>query len=299
MATSLSELRKKKGGFEQLQKEVEKIANPSSQSSGDDRFWKPETDQAGNGSATIRFLPAPKGEDIPWVSVWHHSFKGPTGKWYWENSLSTIGQPDPCGELNSQLWNSGIESDKVIARAQKRKLNYIANILVISDPKHPENEGKVFLFRFGKKLFDKIKDVMNPEFEDEEPINPFDFWDGANFKLKIRQVDGWPSYDKSEFAAVGPVAEDDDEIEAIWGKQYSLQEFLDPKNFKSYDELKKKLDYVLGTGTPAEARRQAADSIDEPEFTPREEKPKATSSKKVDVDLDDDESYFASLANDD
>jgi hypothetical protein len=295
MAQSLSELRKKKSGFEQLQKEVEKISSGKSGSS-DDRFWKPETDQAGNGSAIIRFLPAPKGEDLPWISVWHHSFKGPTGKWYWENSLSTIGLDDPVGALNSQLWNTGLESDKEIARKQKRKLNYFANILVISDPKHPENNGQVKLFRFGKKLFDKIKDAMDPEFEDETPINPFDFWEGANFKLKIREVDGWPSYDKSEFAAPSEIADSDEEIEEIWNKQESLTAFHDPSNFKSYEELKRKLDFVLGG---AQVKPAAVEADDDEDFTPApkaEVKKEAKKPVVVDEDLDD-ESYFQSLAD--
>lgn len=294
MAQSLSELRKKKSGFEQLQKEVEKISSGKS-SSGDDRFWKPETDQAGNGSAIIRFLPAPKGEDLPWISVWHHSFKGPTGKWYWENSLSTIGLDDPCGALNAQLWNTGLESDKEIARKQKRKLNYFSNILVISDPKHPENNGQVKLFRFGKKLFDKIKDAMDPEFEDETPINPFDFWEGANFKLKIREVDGWPSYDKSEFSAPAPIADSDEEIEAIWNQQASLTAFHDASNFKSYEELKRKLDFVLG-GAPVKPAAVEAD--DDEDFTPAPKaEVKKETKKPVNLDDDSDESYFQSLAD--
>lgn len=293
MAQSLSELRKKKSGFEQLQKEVEKISSGKSGST-DDRFWKPETDQAGNGSAIIRFLPAPKGEDLPWISVWHHSFKGPTGKWYWENSLSTIGLDDPCGALNAELWNTGLESDKEIARKQKRKLNYISNILVISDPKHPENNGKVKLFRYGKKLFDKIKDAMDPEFEDETPINPFDFWEGANFKLKIREVDGWPSYDKSEFSAPAAIAESDEEIEEIWDKQESLTAFHDPSNFKSYDELKRKLDYVLGGAAVKPAVADEDDEVFETE--PKKEVVKETK-KPVKLDDLDDENYFQQLAD--
>lgn len=301
MASSLSELRKQRGGFDKLQKEVEKLANPekgSSNSNEDTRFWQPEVDQAGNGSAIIRFLPAPKGEDIPWIREWSHGFKGPSGKWYIEKSLTTIGQVDPVGELNNSLWASGLDSDKEIARSQKRRLSYISNVLIVSDPKHPENEGQVKLFRFGKKIFDKIKDVMNPEFEDDEQINPFDFWEGANFKLKIRKVEGYRNYDKSEFASKSALSEDDGEIEEIWNKEYSLQEFLDPSKFKSYDELKKKLDMVLGAAPANNKRADDEDPFDVPASKPAE-KPKKEE-PKVSASVDDsDEDYFAALAADD
>ena len=186
----------------------------------DERLWKPELDKSGNGYAVIRFLPSPEGEDLPWAKVWNHAFQGPTGQWYIENSLTTIGQKDPVSEYNSKLWNSGVESDKEIARKQKRKLQYFSNILVVSDPKHPENEGKVMLFRYGKKIFDKMMEAMQPAFEDETPINPFDFWEGAEFKLKIRKVDGFWNYDKSEFSAPSPIADDESKIESIWKSQY-------------------------------------------------------------------------------
>ena len=192
---SLSELRKSRGGFDKLMNEVEKIANPSQSNSGDDREWKPTVDKAGNGYAVIRFLPPSQGEEFPWVRLWNHGFQGPTGKWYIENSLTTLNQNDPVSELNSELWNSGVEANKEVARKQKRRLAYYANILVVQDSGNPENNGKVFLFKFGKKIFDKIKDVMQPQFEDEAPMNPFDFWEGANFKLKIRQVEGYRNYD--------------------------------------------------------------------------------------------------------
>jgi hypothetical protein len=299
--TSLSDLRKSKGNFDKLMKEVDKIANPESTSKGkDERFWQPEVDKAGNGYAVIRFLPAPKGEELPWVRIWNHGFQGPTGKWYIENSLTTMGQPDPVSELNNELWNSGSEANKDVARKQKRKLTYYTNILIVSDPKHPENEGKVFLFKFGKKIFDKIKDIMNPQFEDEAPINPFDFWDGANFKLKIRNVEGYRNYDKSEFEGVSALG-DDDEIEKVWGMQHSLQDFLDPKHFKSYDELKKKLDMVLATGGSA-VRTAAATSIDVEDEAQDQafiRKATATPAKKVDAEDDDSLSYFAQLAEDD
>jgi hypothetical protein len=219
-------------------------------SSGDDRLWKPEVDKMGNGFAVIRFLPAPNSEDIPWAKVWSHAFQGPGG-WFIENSLTTLGQKDPVSEFNTQLWNSGLESDKEIARKQKRKLSYYSNIYVVKDSANPQNEGNVMLFKYGKKIFDKIQEAMQPEFEDESPINPFDFWEGANFKLKIKKVAGYWNYDSSEFERPGPLLNDDDAMEAIWKKEHSLVDFTKADNFKSYDELKKRLDYVLGAkGAP-------------------------------------------------
>ena len=233
-----------RSSFEKLTGELNKLTSKS-ESYKDDRLWKPETDKAGNGYAVIRFLPAPQNEELPWVRVFNHGFKGPGG-WYIENSLTTLGQKDPVSEMNSQLWNSGVDSDKEIARQRKRRLSYFANIVVISDPKNPENEGKVFLYKFGKKIFDKIMDKMQPEFEDDEAVNPFDMWTGANFRLKIRKVAGFTNYDKSEFESASPLLDGDDEkLETLWKSQYSLQEFLSPSNFKSYDELKEKLDSVL------------------------------------------------------
>ena len=215
----------------------------------DERLWKPELDTSGNGYAVLRFLPAIEGEDLPWVKLFSHAFQGPTGQWFIENSRTTLGRgpdgKDPVSEYNSSLWNSGVETDKEIARKQKRKLSYYSNIYVVSDSKNPHNEGKVFLFRYGKKIFDKLMAAMQPEFEDESPINPFDFWKGANFKLKIRKVDGYWNYDKSEFEAPSAILDDDSAIERIWKEQYSLADYLAPSNFKSYDELKTRLDAVL------------------------------------------------------
>jgi len=300
--TSLSDLRKSRGGFDTLMKEVEKIANPQSDSKTDDRFWQPEVDKAGNGYAVIRFLAPPKGEELPWVRIWNHGFQGPTGKWYIENSLTTIGKNDPVSEMNTELWNSGSEANKEVARKQKRKLTYISNILIVKDPNHPENEGKIFLYKFGKKIFDKIKDVAEPQFEDEKPINPFDFWEGANFKLKIRNVEGYRNYDKSEFDKPSPVAEDDSEIEKIWNQQHSLVQFLEPKHFKSYDELKRKLEMVLANNVATSKKADQVD-LDEAQY----EQPKAQVVSKPapkavskDVDFDDDGeslSYFSKLAN--
>ena len=218
----------------------------------DERLWKPELDKTGNGYAVIRFLPAVKGEDLPWAKVWNHAFQGPTGQWYIENSLTTLGpgHKDPVSEMNTAYWNSGVESDKEIARRQKRKLQYFSNIYVVTDTKHPENEGKAFLYRYGKKIFDKIMEAMQPAFDDEVAVNPFDFWKGANFKLKIRKVDGFWNYDKSEFENPTALFDNDGDIEEVWKKQYSLAEYTASSNFKSYDELKTRLNLVLaGTTT--------------------------------------------------
>ena len=238
-----------KFGFDRLTKEIDKLQ--ATGGSSDDRFWKPEMDKSGNGYAVIRFLPAPEGEELPWAKVWSHGFQG-TGGWYIENSLTTLGKKDPVSELNRTLWNSGLDSDKEIARKQKRKLSYYSNIYVVSDPTNPSNEGKIFLFKYGKKIFDKIQAAMQPEFQDESPINPFDFWEGANFKLKIRKVEGYWNYDKSEFAAPSLLEDmSDSELEALWRREYPLAEFMEAKNFKSYEELEARLNVVLGRGGSA------------------------------------------------
>ena len=246
---SFAEMKKRsKTNLSSLIKETEKISNPNSNfGDADDRYWRPELDKSGNGYAIIRFLPAPDGEDLPWARIWNHGFQGPGG-WYIENSLTTIGQKDPVSEHNSQLWNSGIEANKEVARKQKRRLNYTSNIYIIKDPANPQNEGEVKLFRYGKKIFDKINDLMNPEFEDESPVNPFDLWEGANFKMKIRKVEGYSNYDKSEFEAPSPLLDDDDRMEEIWNSEHSLKELISPDKFKSYEDLKTKLDRVLGLG---------------------------------------------------
>ena len=228
---------------QKLVKEVEKMNNTGG--SGDDRLWKLECDKSGNGYAVIRFLPAPNGEDLPFVKLYSHAFQGPGG-WYIENSLTSLGQKDPVSECNSLLWNNGTDAGKDAARKQKRKLTYISNIYVVKDPANPQNEGKVMLYKYGKKIFDKLTAAMQPEFEDEEAIDPFDFWQGANFKLKAKNVAGYRNYDSSEFAAQGALLDDDDAMEAIWKKENSLAEFTAPDQFKEYDALKKRLDYVLG-----------------------------------------------------
>jgi gp32 DNA binding protein like len=253
---------KNKSSFDKLTKAIEGLSK--SQSGGaDNRFWQPDVDKAGNGYAVIRFLDAPQvdGEDaMPWVQIFNHGFQGPGG-WLIDNCLTSINQKCPVCEHNSSLWNSGIEANKEIVRKQKRKLSYISNILVVKDPAHPENEGKTFLYKFGKKIFDKIKEKIEPQFEDEKAINPFNFWQGANFKLKIRNVEGYRNYDKSEFDVVSAVADSDDEIEKLWKGSYSLKEFLDRKEFKSYDELKEKLERVLGTGG-VKPRTKSAEEVE-------------------------------------
>ena len=289
--------------FGAISNAFEKIANPSTESKGyaDDRFWKLEGDKAGNGTATIRFLPRVEGDELPWVRVFSHGFQGPTGKWYIENSLTTLGEQDPVSELNTTLWNSGVEANKKIAQNQKRRLSYIANVLVVSDPKHPENEGKVVLFKFGKKIFDKIMDKARPTFEDEKPVNVFDFWEGANFKLRMRKKDGFTNYDESAFQEPSPIGSDETIVD-VANKQYKLAEFLDRKNFKSYDELKKKLNEVLSGDSFAP--KSAAEIADEPRSAPAPAfTTKAAPSPKSTVsNQDDDEdvmSYFQKIANDD
>ena len=260
----------------------------------DERLWKPELDTSGNGYAVIRFLPAIEGEDLPWVKLFSHAFQGPTGQWYIENSRTTLGRgdvgKDPVSEYNSSLWNSGVETDKEIARKQKRKLSYYSNIYIVSDSKNPHNEGKVFLFRYGKKIFDKLMAAMQPEFEDESPINPFDFWKGANFKLKIRKVDGYWNYDKSEFEAPSAILDDDSAIERIWKEQYSLADFTAPSNFKSYEELKTRLDAVL-SGKQVVSNQTVED---EPIAEPKVDTKPVESKQVEDEDTMD---YFNKLAN--
>ena len=239
--------RNRSSSIEALTKAAESVKGGGSKESyADDRFWKPAVDKSGNGYAVIRFLPAPVGEELPWIRFWDHGFQGPGGLWYIENSLTSINQQDPVSEMNTVLWNSGRDTDKAIARDRKRRLHYVANIIVVEDPTNPDNNGKIKLYKFGKKIFDKIMDVMQPEFADEDPVNPFDFWEGADFKIKIRKVEGWTNYDKSEFSKVKAVSTDDAKLESIYNDLNSLQEFLEPKNYKTYDELKNRLNKVLG-----------------------------------------------------
>ena len=274
-----------------LVKEVEKTNKAGN--GADERLWKPEVDKAGNGYAVIRFLPAPDKEDLPWAKLYSHAFQGPGG-WYIENSLTTVGSKDPVSEYNTELWNSGTDANKQIARNQKRKLSYYSNIYVVKDPANPDNEGKVFLYKFGKKIFDKIMAAMQPEFEDESPINPFDFWQGANFKVKIKKVAGYWNYDSSEFASVSPLLDDDKALEDVWKKEYSLAEITDASQFKTYDELKKRFDYVLGNRktTVSQAFDEEVASEDLP---PRPEEQVASAIGSSD-DGDETLSYFQRLA---
>ncbi len=294
--------------FSKIAGEFEKIANPSEgKSYQDDRVWKLEPDKAGNATAVIRFLPRTEGDELPWVRVFNHSFQGPTGKWYIENSLTTLDEKDPVGELNSRLWNSGSEANKEIARKQKRKLTYIANVLIVSDPKHPENEGQVRLFKFGKKIFDKIMDKARPTFEDEKPVNVFDLWEGADFKLRMRKVDGYANYDQSQFMEPAALFDgDEDKLLEVVSKQYKLSEFLDRKNFKTYEELAKKLADVLDdTGVPAKSAAQIAedDNYVPPKRQPSAEvkkmpeRPAPTPASSDDDDDEDMMSYFKKIAN--
>ena len=288
-------LKTSSSGFDKLTKALEENLNPEDSKKQnkyqDERLWKPELDKTGNGYAVLRFLPATSGEDMPWVRLWSHAFQGPGG-WYIENSLTTLGHKDPVSEENTRLWNTGVESDKGIARNRKRKLSYYSNVLIVSDPTHPENEGQVKLFKFGKKIFDKITEAMQPEFDDETPINPFDFWKGANFKLKIRKVDGFWNYDKSEFEGVSAIADNDDNIKAIWEKQYPLKPFLDADNFKSYEELKEKLNRVI-TGTKS---TDTVENVDLPSTSTGTVQSKDSASTASASDSDDTLDYFSKLA---
>ena len=289
MANSFASLKKSRSNdLQKLQTEVEKINNPKNNfSREDERFWKAELDKSGNGYAVIRFLPPPNNEEMAWAKIFNHGFQGPGG-WYIENSLTTLGQKDPLAEYNSTLWNSGIEANKEIARKQKRRLTYISNIFVVEDKANPQNEGKNFLFRYGKKIFDKVSSMANPEFEDESPVDVFNFWDGANFKLKIRKVDGFSNYDKSEFVTAGPLFEDDTKMEETWNAQHSLTEFVGEDKFKSYDDLKSRLDIVLGNvPTPAMTAPTTVESVKVP-FDGGE--PITTSSDEENLD------YFKKLA---
>ena len=288
--------RNSSAAINKLIESAEKLSSSKNYKSDEDGFWVPTVDKAGNGYNVIRFLPPKEGEDLPWVQYWDHGFKGSTGRWYIENSLTTLGQPDPVSEANSILWNTGRDEDKETARARKRRLHYVSNIEVISDTNNPDNEGKVFKFKYGKKIFDKIMDVMQPQFADETPINPFDFWAGANFKLKIRNVEGYRNYDKSEFDKLSVHHNgDESKLEELYNKIYSLSEIVDPKNFKSYADLKTKFLQVVG-------QDEAAKTYTTSERVSLDESVSKSSEKTVSSSLDNDDdantlSYFAKLAN--
>ena len=289
---------------EKLVKEVEKMN--TSGGSSDDRLWSLTVDKSQNGYAVIRFLPAPDGEDLPFVKVYSHAFQGPGG-WLIDSCLTTLNQKCPVCEHNGQLWNSGSDANKEVARKQKRKLTYMSNIYVVKDPANPENEGQVFLFKYGKKIFDKLTAAMQPEFEDEEAIDPFDFWKGANFKLKAKNVAGYRNYDSSEFAAPSALLDDDDALEALWKKQYSLNEFIAPDQFKSYEEMKKRLDSVMGSKgsrrvdeevESEEDYRGPVKELDDDLRSQLNNLAPTKSSFSDEEEADETLSYFAKLAND-
>ena len=291
--------------LEALTKELNKASTTQSNSK-DDRFWTPEVDKAGNGSAIIRFLPAPEGEDVPFVRIWDHGFQGPGG-WYIEKSLTTIGKNDPVAEFNSTLWNVSTDDNSPTrkqARDQKRRLSFVSNIYVVKDPANPANDGKVFLYKYGKKIFDKLNDLMNPQFDDEKPVNPFDLWEGANFRLRIRKFEGYRNYDKSEFEKPSALSDDDSVLEAVYSKEYSLQAFLQPSEFKTYDELKARLHKVLGLdGSAAKPNTRAEDDEiwkeEAPKFKTKEATPARVAVAASDDDEDDDGlDFFKKLAED-
>ena len=298
MAQNFAALRKNRNSIDRLVQESQKLnTQATSNSNKDERFWQATVDKAGNGFAIVRFLPESKNEDLPWVRIFSHGFQGPGG-WYIENSLTTLNQKDPCGELNSKLWNNGTDAGKEQARKQKRRLQYISNIYVVKDSGNPDNEGKVFLYKYGKKIFDKLNESMQPAFEDEDPINPFDFDGGADFKLKIRKVEGYRNYDKSEFEGASQFLDgDDDGLEEVWGKQHSLQEFVDPSQFKSYAELETRLVRVLGLNGSATTQPTdtVVDKIDEVEDAPALAEDKTPSVEESDDNL----SFFEKLADED
>jgi len=297
---SFENLKRNRDQISKLVQAAESVGGGEQKSYVDERVWKPTVDKAGNGYAVLRFLPATEGAELPWVRYWDHGFKGPTGLWYIENSLTSIGQPDPVGELNSRLWNSGIDADKEKARTQKRRLHYVVNTLVVEDPSAPHNEGKVFLYKFGKKIFDKIMDVMQPAFQDESPVNPFDFWEGADFKLKIRNVEGYRNYDKSEFSSQSALYDgDDSRLESLYNQLHNLNEFTDPTNYKTYDELKAKLMRVLGEEATAGAYTVKEEiQINEPAPAPEPQRLEPVTADQLNDD-DDTMSYFSRLANED
>ena len=296
MSASFASLKKsRKTSLDSLVKAAEKLT-ARTDNGPDQRLWKPEVDKSGNGYAVFRFLPAPKNEDVPWVKIYDHGFQGPGG-WYIENSRTSLGsgEKDPVSEHNSMLWNSGVESNKDIARKQKRRLKYFSNVLVVKDPGNPSNEGKVFLYQYGAKIFEKLQNAMQPEFEDETPVNPFDLWEGANFKLKIRNVGGFRNYDMSEFESSSPVEGDDDKLEEIWNSQYSLVEFLDPKNFKNYEVLQARLNHVLGKPNLQVVDNEAP----APVMKTAESKDEVPWSSNDEEDDDESLSFFKKLADDD
>ena len=304
---SFQDLKKSRGGFDTLQASLEKTSSGTeTKSYNDDRYWKIDLDKTGNGYAVVRFLPASQGEDMPWVQYFDHGFQGPGG-WYIEKSLTTLNKKDPVSEYNTSLWNTGIEANKEIARKQKRRLHYVSNVYVVSDPKNPSNEGKVFKYRYGKKIFEQLKEAISPAFEDEQAINPFDLREGANFKIKIRKVDGYWNYDKSEFDSPAPLFEDEAQLNTIYSSAHSLSDIIAPEEFKSYDELKEKLDRVLGlTGSVSTSTAESvAEDLDEVPWSNVNketvaEEPVISSAEMSSSSSDESDAmdYFKKLAND-
>ena len=273
----------------------------------DERLWKPTMGKDGVGSAVIRFLPCAENNEMPWAKVWSHAFQGPGG-WYIENSLTTLGQQDPIAELNRQLWNSGIDSDKEVARKQKRKLSYYSNVYIIKDPANPQFEGRVMLYKYGKKIHDKIIEMMQPEFDDQEAIDPFDFWAGADFNLRLKKVAGYWNYDSSAFARPSTLGGfDDEKLESIYNQMYDLNEFIDAKNFKTYAELQTRLNAVLNARPVAPEVRDEEADFNAPDITGSA--PEMPASMKQELNnltasaapakTEDNYSYFDSLANED
>jgi len=277
-------------------------ADGAKKSYTDETMWKPELDKTGNGYAVVRFLPTPDGEEMPWVSYFDHGFQGPGG-WYIEKSLTTLNKQDPVSEYNTQLWNTGIEANKEIARKQKRRLHYVSNVYVVSDPKNPDNEGKVFKYRYGKKIFEALKEAISPAFEDEKAINPFDLRDeGANFKIKIRKVDGYWNYDKSEFDTVAPLFDDEAKLNSIFSQVHSLSDVIAPSEFKTYEELKEKLERVLGSASTSTAESVSQDMEEVPwsnvnTESVADEPVVPTAETSTPQEEDDAMDYFKNLAN--
>ena len=302
--SSFANLKKNsKSSFDKLTAELSKLNKAAIPNNDEENFWRPDVDKAGNGYSVVRFLPAPEGEDVPFVRIWDHGFQGPGG-WYIEKSLTTLGQKDPVSEYNSELWNSGVEANKDIVRKQKRRLTFISNVYIVKDTLHPENEGQIKLFKYGKKIFDKLNAAMNPEFEDENPLNPFDLWKGADFKIKIRNVEGYRNYDKSEFDESSKIFDDESQIEELWNSYansdgHKLQSFIDPSKFKSYDELKAKLHRVLAldSGNHPSVNKDPVESAPPP--VEKKAEPKKQAAAVTSDDDDDAMDFFKKLAEED
>ena len=297
---SFANLKRNRPDLSKLVEDAKKATGGADREAADERFWNPTRDKAGNGYAVIRFLPGKEENGTPWVRYWDHAFKGPTGQWYIEKSLTSLGQNDPLSELNMKMWNTGDESQKKIVSSRKRTLRYVANVLVISDQQNPQNEGQVKLYRFGAKIFDKIKAAMQPQFPDEKPINPFDMWEGADFVIKIssEMVMGkpLPKYDASYFKGSSELfGGDEGKLEALYDKQHALGEWVDPANYKTYDQLNTRLKMVLGESAPRTTRETV--SLDETSAPPSLKTAENTSLDEADDD--DTMSLFAKLANDD